>query len=227
MAWNLIGQTFNGAVSPGLTVTAPSAGSVDTTGADLIVAVVGINSNSVPDSTSLTDFVSNGYTLLRTQASDGDANQKCLLYYKTNPTTSVTHSWTFSNGSFTFPSIVVFVFTGLAASPSINSVGSGTGTTSLQAGSIGIANDLVVAALSWNPNNGMSTDPGFYRVQIGNVTGEHVGSALAWKEVTGAENPTWSWTGSNNAAGVNASFTGTGGATVRVPFSANIGAKRV
>jgi hypothetical protein len=211
MAWSLIASASNGSPDT-INVTAPApSGTINTTGADLIVAVV-CHYTANPAASDLTDSASNSYSLQASQASGSDAQAKVAVFYKLNPTTSASHTFTFSRGgAVTSPSIVVYAFSGLAGSPTVSSVGSGTGSTNIQPGSIGVSDDLVVSGIGWYANNTMSIDSGFTSpIEVGYVAGS-MGVAGSWKSVSGAENPTWSLSGSNSVAGINASFTGTGG----------------
>ncbi len=70
----------------------------------------------------------------------------------------------------------------------------------------------MVEGLGWYTNNGMSIDGGFATpLEVGYSAGVTIGGASSYMEVSGAVNPTWSWSGSNVATGVAMAFTSGGG----------------
>ncbi len=137
----------------------------------------------------------------------------CDGFYKFNPTVDSSMTFTFSiSAGIIFPALSIYGFSGLSGSPSVTSVSSGTGSTSLQAGSLGSAGDMIVEGLGWYTNNGIAINSGFATpLEVGYSGGNNIGGASSYKSVSGAENPTWSWSGSNVAAGVAMAFPGTGG----------------
>jgi hypothetical protein len=85
----------------------------------------------------------------------------------------------------------------------------GSGATT----SIGAANEIVVEAIGWYTNNPVAIGSSFtIQDQVGYLAGNGEGVALATKEVSGAETPAWTWTGTNAAAAAAASYHITGGA---------------
>lgn len=204
-AWSLVSSAVAAGANSG---TTPS---ISTTTADVIVIVTCRYLGSV----SITDSASNTWTALTELAGGTDTASKTKAFYVITPTTSGTHTFT---GTWTaaFGSMVVMVFTQGSAPTFVAEVGtaySGTGST-VQAGSIGANNELVVEGFGYdgtNPNGTLSIDGAFSTiVQQNYVAGTNEGSASAWKQVTGAVNPTWSWTGAATAGAIACSFTGTG-----------------
>lgn len=216
MAWTIINQGSNTSISPGFSVSVAPG---DCTGADLLMAIVtGYGAAASVVGGDLTDDSSNSWTKQVLQTAGGDTEQWAAGFYVFNPVVDSAMTFTFQRGvSATFPTLVIYAFSGLHASPSVTSASSGTlggGGTSIQAGSLGSADDLVVEGFGWYPTiSDLVIDGSFASPLIRHYSaGNNIGGAASYKSVSGAENPTWSWSGTATAgAAVAMAFPGTGG----------------
>lgn len=139
VAWTVVAS----ASAPGAGASAVTAGPIDTTGADLIVIVR-------PDYTGATmsDSVGNTYVI----AEHADDTPGCYIYYKQNPTTSATH--TFSEDGI-FDGLVVFALSGSVASPLDQiSVAQGSGSSGSPGSVTPLSdNEIVVVGVASNNNS--------------------------------------------------------------------------
>lgn len=191
-----------------------TTGTIDTSGADLLIALIAdYNVNA----TTLSDSKSNSYT---SSISKIQAATEAQLYYKTSPTVGSSHSFTASSTAG-YPSICASSFSGAGASPFDQSSTAGaSGVTSLATGSVTPSedNELIVASIAWqNSITGLAIDSSFTIIEEQSVTPAiNFGSAIAYLIQTSASavNPTWSWTGSVNAAVLIATFKAAAGGNV-------------
>lgn len=217
--WSQVSQVSLGAT--GITNVVGPTASINTTGANVIVCPVafydGINNST---SAMLSDSAANTWSMIANQAASGDGSLRIAIYYVIGPTTSASHTftWTGTVSAATAPAIVCYALTQGSNPTFVTSVSgnttSGTGPTTIQAGSIGNANDLVVSGVAWYTNNSQSINSSFSTpVEVGYSSGNHLGLAGSWKQVAGAVNPTWSVAGNNSTteAAQSVSFTGTAG----------------
>jgi hypothetical protein len=212
MAWSVVSSASYGNNVPALVV--PSAGSISTVGANVIVALISIYTY-VPAAGDLVDSASNSWAFRGEQNAAGDSAMRVAIFDCITPTTSGTHTFTFDHGgnSNQFHAMVVYAFTQSATTSFGSYVENGTvtGGTDINAGSIGSANQLVVEAIAYYTNTGMAIGASFATpVEVG-YTGSNIGVAASWKEVSGAVDPHWTWTGSNVAAAAATSYAGSGG----------------
>lgn len=208
-----------------------ASGSAAGTGSTNPVAVSGLNTgssniiwgllsfyNANPSASDLADTQSNSYTLITPQASGADSNARVGIFYKIAPSNSGSLTVTFTppgGATAQFPSLIVFAHTQGSAPTFNTSIGSGTNSSgSVQAGSIGNANDLVIEAMAFYGAgvSGNTIDGSFSAVtEVAYGAGTNIGLAAAWKEVSVAVNPTWTVNIANVVAAQAAAVTGTGG----------------
>jgi len=205
MAYALIDHTAAGSTDGNGVTT----GAINTTGADLLVAV--ISDYSAGGGVSFSDSKGNTWALL-TQYNDGVAARVQIAYVK-SPSVGSGHTFTATN-AFTFPSVCVAAFSGsdLSAPFDQQNGASNSSTTSQQPGSVtpSANNELLIAGVSFNGAfSGLSVNSSFTSLDSAAYAGGAcLGSALGYKIQTsaGAENPTWSWTGTAGAAADIATF---------------------
>ena len=181
--------------------------SLDTTGADFIVMVLGFDSATVP---TITDIFSNTYVALTAQP--GGQNRTCQIIYCINPTVGSGHTFTVS-GSSDFPSMCISAWSGSNLSAPFdqqNGAGLGFGT-SLQTGSVtpSGANQLIICGLSKTSPATASIDSSLTVLDgITDSAFGHTDTSLAYEIQTTAttRNPTWSWTGAEQAEAAIATF---------------------
>jgi hypothetical protein len=207
MAYALV----SGAEVKGVGNTTFTTGSIDSSGGDLILAIV---STGHATGAVLSDSKSNTWHPLTTQT-DG-ANLDEILYYAWNAIVGSGHTFTVT-GSGMFCSLIVQVFSGSKTSgdPLDQQAGASAGSgTSLATGSItpSAANCLIASAGGWATFSQPWTpaiDSGMTILdsqdQIGSVCNA---SALAYVVQTSAVaiNPTWSWTNTSIVGVTIASF---------------------
>lgn len=170
-----------------------SSGSVDTTGADLII--IHVSQYTVPATITPSDSKGNTWTGLTVQA--GGTENKSRLWYCINPTVGTGHTFT-ATGSNTFSCAQVAWFSGAAAAgfdQQNGAVAVGTATT-LQTGSVTPSqnDELVVTGLSADRGNTLSINASFTITnQYPYSAGSREAGALAYliQTTAGAVNPTW------------------------------------
>src|SRR5215471_5785447 len=151
MAYSLVAN-----IGAGLGVNGGTTGSINTTGADLIV----VNVVGADVSLSLSDSKGNTYTPLTAQSRNSLISQ---LFYVQAPTVGSGHTFTVSASSI-FAAIQVTAWSGSAASPfDVETGATGVSITSLQTGSLtpGQDNELLVTGLLFDHSNTVSIDLGF------------------------------------------------------------------
>lgn len=204
-AWSLL-ASGNGAGT-----NAATTGAMNCVGADVIVIM---SAHYTGGSLTFSDSSSNTWTTVTQQAGAADTSVKLDMAYCLAPTTGATQTFTFTAAA-TFIGVVAMAFSQGSAPTFVTRVGAAYSAGSvLQAGSIGNANDLVVSGISFGstaPNATLAINSSFSTIVQQNYNaGANIGVAGAWKQVSGAVNPQWSWTGSTDAGAINISFTGTG-----------------
>lgn len=200
-----------------------TAGTFDTTGANLIVLViadyVGFGASPTP-----TDNQSNTWTGLTAQTGAGSTH--CRIWYVYNPTTSATHTFTSPDtGQARFPVILMAAFSGAVASPADQQNGNTDTGTSLATGSITPSEneELIISGIAFNATGGATVNESMTETndQAYNA-GVNMAGVMAYKIQTTATaiNPTWTISSSEGAA-VVASFkdtaTGLGRVLLRTP----------
>lgn len=153
-----------------------TSSAMDTTGANLIVVSVATYSSL---GANLTDSQSNTWTSLTTASPN---RAKSRLFYCINPTTSSSHTFTFSQ-SGTYPSISAVAFSGVAAYESENTSTQTGLSTTIQTGSVTPSKDgsLVFAGACTDGGIYTAVDSGFtLETSVSHVSAQHMGSASAY-----------------------------------------------
>lgn len=196
-----------------------TTGTINTTAADLLIVAVSEYTGGA--GAVLTDSQSNTWTAT-TFRSGGEAGLK--IYYKQAPATSASHTFTIS-GTLSFSVVEVLCLAGSVASPFDveNGNGDGAGGTSLSTNSITPTqdNDIIITAFSTGSNGFTYGGVTGYTIveNIDYGAGLNEGLALAYKIQTtaGAENPTWTNSGSAvRAATITAFKSSTSIATITI-----------
>ena len=204
MAWafiNGLAQDFS---------TSPS-GAIDTTGCDLIVISLSLYSGNISGRV-MTDSVGNTYT----QAAYADSgNYHNALYYCQGPVTNSSHTFSCNDNSNAL-SLTVACYSGSDPSGLDQLViGSGSGGSTYQAGSItpSVNSELIICSIACAATVGV-IDSGFTVDEFEGNSGGGVGNGLArlFQSTAGAVNPTWTTAGFDNI-GINASFKASTGPT--------------
>jgi hypothetical protein len=212
MAFSLIANT---AVAAGAGGNSGTTGSVDTTGADLLVAYVASWTN-LPDA-AVTDSKGNTWTP-RTNYDQNGVSRSRILYVE-NPTVGTGHTFTVTSTQ-DFPVLCIQAWSGAATSSVYdtengNGVTAGTSTTT---GSVTPAQDdsLIVTGICFTASNTMSINSSFtISNQIDYAGATNFGGGMAYLVQTSATavNPTWSWSSANSDSAASiAVFKVSGGA---------------
>lgn len=190
---------------------------VDTTGASLLVVVIGYDDGGTP---AVSDSKGNTWTPLTAHDSGSVASR---MYYAANPTVGSGHTFTVS-GVATISSLCMAAFSGvLTVLPFDVQNGSVTASsTTFLTGSItpAGANELVVAGIGHGASGVVAIDSGMTITdQVAFSTGNHWGSALAYlvQGAAAAINAKWTVMSTTAAGAEIAAFKpsgGGGGATV-------------
>lgn len=194
MAFAKIVSVSAGSVDSGDITTS----SVDTTGANLLVAAVSYLSFSAL--TPIADSKSNTWTPLTNQQTNG---KSVRLFYVYNPTVGTGHTFTGGNGTSLFPSISVIALSGSASSPFDQENGNTTiGSATISTGSVtpGQDNEILVAAVGSDLVLS-SIDSGFTLDE--NPSGPQgltCGLAHLIETTATAQNPTFTHTASSGSA---------------------------
>jgi hypothetical protein len=210
MAWS---QTDSGF---GAGANAASTGSMNLTGATILIAHVGYYSASALVGSDLSDSSSNTWVALTAHDQNGDTSIKGQFFYVIAPSVSGAQTVTVTKAT-TYMGLTVIGLQGFTATFSSESARTtyAVPVTSVQAPSIGSAGDLVIAGTNWDGSKTSvsAIDSSFSAViEQAYGGGNNEGSAIAWKEVSGAVQPTWSWTGTtSNGLAHNINFTSSGG----------------
>lgn len=194
MAYSLIAHVE---ASPG--ATGGTTGSIDTSGADLIVIGASwYNPGGFNDATAASDSKSNTWTALSLQSYNPFSIR---LWYSVNPTVGSGHTFTVNcGGNSIYPSIFAMTFSGVAATPldqqnTNNNSGSGKKVTS---GSITPTedNELCVTMAGLDSSTSISVDSGFTAYTQAFSSGVAVAGGMAYKIQTTAAAVNPQWTGS-------------------------------
>lgn len=187
--------------------SAGTTGSIDTTGADLIVI------GKIYDGGSafvLSDSKTNTWTTL-TISNDGADTTRTVLFYSVDPTVGTGHTFSLSGAGY--GAIFVSAWSGVVAAPFDQENGAGTTSgTSLSTGSITPSenNCLLIALLGLGGNgNTPVQDTGWTLLLSENGTsGVTYGGAMAYQIQTTAtaRNHAWAWTTTSTGAARIASF---------------------
>jgi hypothetical protein len=230
-AWSLVAHT----IEAGFTSPITTAG-IDTTGADLIVVSVVVDTNAAgttgANPPTITDSKSNGWTQITAQA-DGSGNSSATyLFFSHNPTVGSGHTFTCTTATVPAGTITVQAWSGSAVGTVTdqNNAANTAATTSLQPGSITPSqnNSLVVASFGGLNDAGdtQSIGSGFALSDQNTFVGrDHYAGAMAYlvQGSAAAINPTWSWANPSWAAAIIADFVPGAGSPVVVNRRALLG----
>lgn len=186
-----------------------TTGTMDSTGADFLVAVL---SQYVTGSTgSVSDSKTNAWTALTEYQSPDTFDRVRIFYARPNPTTGKVgtgHTFTVTVTAG-YPTLIVAAFSGSDVSP-FDSPENGTSNsgsgTSLQPGSItpDEDNELIITGLMTEADTTSTVVPTGYTsvAALDGVGGAAAGGGMAYKIQTtkGAENPSWTWTNTSSRA---------------------------
>lgn len=176
--------------------TTITSGNKDTTGATLIVGSACYSSPAI--NPVMTDNQSNSYTDL-SERSNACCNQGSTYFYKVNPTTSATHTFTFTSASGAYLTGIVAYFSGAGALDTDSGAGAGSlSASTIQPGSItpaealevffamvchgDFASDAITASIGssftlintqYNDNTNHLGFAAFYKIQTGGATAEN------------------------------------------------------
>lgn len=225
MAYALVAQT-TAASANNLNVT---TGSIDTTGADLLLVFVS-DRNDADTDPAPTDSKSNIWTALSSNVVAGGERGK--WYYSKNPTIGSGHTFSWDvTGTGAGPAIAVLAFSGsnLSAPFDQQTANTNFGTT-IAPGSQTPTNDneLIVQGISFNTSqtaapsvNGGYTFAGT-TADYRNLTGNSRGIAVAYliQGSKAATNPTWTMDSATSILANSASFIAAsgGGGSVGTPY---------
>ena len=200
-----IGFQFHGA-SAAATANTVSASLLNSTGANLIVIVIGTENTTV----SLSDNKFNTWTLIRTDTTTSDYLK---TYYCYSPTVGTGHSFNVTSiGGY--PAIAVAGFNNVSASPLDQQNGFGTtGVNSIQPGSItpSANNYLVVTGFMTDFGSTFPTptvSAAFTLTDAIPLSGTSVGVGMAYQiqTIASGANPTWSGFATGHAISSIVSF---------------------
>jgi hypothetical protein len=212
MAITAIAGTIAGSSGGGAAVT---TGSIDTTGATLLVVAIGTYYTSAP---VVSDSKSNTWTALTDRAG---TNIHTRLYYCKSPTVGTGHTFTGTNG---YNSIAVYAFSGTDGSDAESENGATTASAlSLSTGSVTptVNGSLLVSSVSGYYHVSMSINSSFTYQTINFGAGAYASTGLGYlvQGTAGAINPTWSWSeGSDCAVAIAVFKPSSGGAAKPVLF---------
>jgi hypothetical protein len=205
-AWSLVAHTQ--ATSFATPVT---TGTIDTTGADLIVVSTNVDTGDCLGNFSISDNKSNTWTQV---ASNHSVSLITVMWYSHNPTVGAGHTFSVACNAALAGVITIQAWSGSVVGTVSDQANSATtaGATSLNTGSITPSqnNSLIVSACGVNGgtntcsvNSGLTISDG-----IAFSGGVHYGGALAYlvQSPAAAINPLWSWAASNDADVVIADF---------------------
>lgn len=205
------------ALKQGTSAGSGNTAAIDTTGANLLVAIVCDLAGA--GAVTPTDSKSNTWTAL-TPNVDG-ASARLTIWYSYGGTVGSSHTFA-ANGTGTFASISVAAFSGSASSPldQQNKAASGNSSvTSLATGSITPTqdNELLIFALGDNapPSGTASVSVGAILQQAALQAGVSFANSIAYEIQTTAttRNPNFTFSATTFAAAVIGSFKAAGGAT--------------
>lgn len=198
-------------VEAGLGSSGGTTGSMDSTGANFLVAAL---SRYAPGGgANLSDSKANTWIPLTEQIFSFSAIK---LYYCVSPSVGSGH--TFSTTSW-YPALCVLAFSGSHASPYEAENGSGGTAATMQAGS-GVSpsedNELVIAAVAPTDGSGnIAIDGGFTKYDVPWTSGVNEGCGIGYLIQTSkaAANPTWTMDASSPVTAAIACFKAAAGAS--------------
>lgn len=191
----------------GLGLNGGTSSSIDTTGANLLIAAV--SSYEAFAAPAFSDSKSNTYTAL-TEVSFS-ASVRIKMYYCASPAVGSGHTWT-TAGSTSASSVCVLAVSGANGTPADQENGSTAVGSSAQPGSItpSVNNCIVVLSGAADADTVQGTTATGYTVSDSFATsgGNYFGNTMLYKIQTSAsaENPTLNFSGSANLTVKIASF---------------------
>lgn len=203
-AFALVASTSGSGLS-GFTTSA-----IDTSGASLLVVMIGVNISTG----SISDSKSNTWSALTYAQNAGGVNSG-KIYYVQNPTVGSGHTFTFGG---TAPSGEVLAFSGAKTSGVFDAdhATSDISSSSVQ-DSAGVTpsedNELVIAGVTLGGSAVSSINGGFATpVAVAFQGGDHYGSGISYliQTTAAAANPTWTLAGSAPATAHIACFKSSG-----------------
>ncbi len=195
-----------------------TSGTLDTTGATLIVVAVEEFAVS-----TLSDNMSNGAgTSLTLQTG---SNIRLQLHYYVAPTVGAGHTWT-STGTGTFTTLAISAWSGVTTSSpfDVENGAAVTSTTTIQPGSVtpAVSGSLLLFAIGNNQTIGSnSINNSFVVMDTTNVVGgQHEAAAHGYlvQSVAAPINPTWTIAGTDDILGRIAVFKPSAGGATRGLF---------
>lgn len=196
MSYSFIVSTKNAASSS--TTTA-----VNTTNANLIIVATSYLKANAPT------FIDNQGNTWSTLTLVQSSSYACQVYYSFNPITNSNHTFT-GGPAGNFPAVIALAFKYAGYAPLDLQNGASTTGTSLQPGSItpSINDCLLISGIVYAGGSNASINDGYAATTIDTDFAVYFSGGLAYKIQTEAtiSNPTWSWTGSVEAAAKIASF---------------------
>jgi len=199
--------THVASVGAGGSATTVTTGTVDTSGADCLIAVVSRYEDEVGG--TLTDSKSNTWTPVSLLP---EFTVRCSIWYSAgSPTVGSGHTFTYA-GTDVYASVAVMAFAGVHATPLDQEEAEAVGAvTTIGTGSITPTedNELVVSGLACIDDGTYAVDESMtIAYQTPYDSGQHFGLAAAYKIQTTAAAiaPDWSWTDTVDAAACVASF---------------------
>ncbi|HEY8746091.1 MAG TPA: hypothetical protein VIU62_23620 [Chloroflexota bacterium] len=192
-----------------------TSGSIDTTGANLLVlALVDYNGTA-----TFSDSKGNTWTARTMYGTTFTAGGTLTIYYAKNPSVGTAHTITVS-ATGAYPSITVQAHSSIdtTAPYDVENGAAASAVTSIQPGSItpGSNGELIISALGiGGVTTGTAIDSSFTITDTNpNSAGADIGGSLAYlyQGTAAAVNPTWSWTSAFDMRASIASFKAAAGA---------------
>lgn len=202
-----------------------TSGSLDTTGADLLVVVV---TENTAGGVTLSDSKSNTWNPLTEQTNS--INPSCVIYYaKATGKTGTGHTFT-ATGSSIFCVLNVMAFSGsdtTAPFDQQNGTGGGSFTSTAAPGSITptVDNELIISGFAWNASLTITSVTGataFYQTNFSGGANYGGGGAYAIQTTATAANDAWNFTGTIAGNIVTASFKATAGGATSIATPAGV-----
>lgn len=203
MAWTLVASTMK---QPGVNGGATDA--IDTTGANLIIAIVATNAGSAAAAANWSDSKSNG-TPSTTSGRGNAGNGRIRTFYYSQPSSVGSgHTFTYSEASSS-ATIIILAFSGAATTTPLDQQSAGATAASGTSVSTGSATPsengelLIAACCATSASASFAIDNGFTIIGAAYGDGDSMGAAAGYlvQGTAGALNPAFTWaTSSGNAA---------------------------
>ena len=206
----------------GTTASATSS-AIDTTGANLLIAVVS-GFNAEIDESVFSDNKSNTFFVI----SDTTGNASSKVFGCFNPTVGIGHTVSYSKSS-SYPQVGLYSFSGVDAPNFVFSQNDSASRSSVTVGSVEATknNSLFFLSVTSGPYTLSSVTGGFTTLtNVGGVGAAYMGLHTAYKiqSAAGAENPTVTMSGSGDLSATMSTFleaTSGGGGAVLHPLRSN------